>query len=267
MQRRQTALWLHHAVQQAAALERVRRYVLVGLLDDRKAREHRVAVVPMPGDRVATVGDLAPDLVRDEFVLRFQRPVAISARVPAVHALHFLEEHHVGIQPMQLVAHFVDDDPPCQVGKSLVNVVGSDGKTHGGGVARGSSYGNGNLPRPWPAAAKGGAGILPMVEAVPGIYRRVQSCKVAYVGATNAMDGRLSATHRFFGHCTGDGHEAAIDDSSRHREPVCARPCGLGVGAAGRRRSPARTSATASPRPARTTAPPASTPAPVKARR
>ena len=47
------------AVQQPAALERVRRDVLVLLRDDRKARQHRVAVVAVPVDRVLAVGDLA----------------------------------------------------------------------------------------------------------------------------------------------------------------------------------------------------------------
>jgi len=47
-----------------------------------------------------------------------------------VHALHLLQEYHVGVEPMQLVAYLVDDDPACQVGKTLVDVVGSDSKTN-----------------------------------------------------------------------------------------------------------------------------------------
>ena len=109
------------------------------------------------------------------------------------------------------------------------------------------------------------AGILPAL----GSMRRPhpssgQSCKVAGIGATNATHGRMCRLAPIFGHRIGDGNETANDDSSRDRGPVGAGFCDLGFGPAGAR-ARARTSATASPRPVRTTAPPASTPAPVKA--
>ena len=98
--------------------------------DNRKARQHRIAVVAVPGVGVATVCHLAPHAVGDELVLGLARPVAIARRMSAMRALHFLEEHDVGRQAVQLVAQLVDDHAPSKLRKSFVDIVGGDREAH-----------------------------------------------------------------------------------------------------------------------------------------
>ena len=81
----------------------VRGNVLVGLGDDGKPRQHRVAVMPVAGSRIPAVRHFVPHRIGDELVLRLQRPVAVTAGVAAVNALHFLQEQDVGGHPAQLV--------------------------------------------------------------------------------------------------------------------------------------------------------------------
>ena len=64
-----------HAVQQAALLGAGDRDVVVLEVDDRKLGQHRVAVVALRIHRVAAVGELRPDGVGQEFVVRRLRPV------------------------------------------------------------------------------------------------------------------------------------------------------------------------------------------------
>ncbi len=117
-------------MQQSPALERVRRDVEVLLGDDRKSRQHRVAVMAVVRDRVLAVSDLPPDLVGDELVLRLDRPVLVPRRVPAVDADDLLQEHDVGGQAVEPVAQLVDHHPPVELREPLVDVVGGDGEAH-----------------------------------------------------------------------------------------------------------------------------------------
>ena len=120
------------AMQEPAALERMRGDVDVLLRRDRVARQQRVAVVPVAVDRGPAVGDLVPVRVGDELVLRLGGPVPMPRRVAVVHADHFLQEQDVGVEPAQPLAQLVDHHPPVELGKALVDVVGRDGEAHGG---------------------------------------------------------------------------------------------------------------------------------------
>ena len=117
-------------MKQSALLEHMRRDVLRFLADDRKAREHGVAMVPVRIDRVLAVRDLTPHRVGDEFVLRLAGPFDVAISVSLVRAEHLLKKQDVGRQPVQALFHLVDDHPPGEVRETLVNVVGRDGKSH-----------------------------------------------------------------------------------------------------------------------------------------
>ena len=82
-------------------------------------------------NRVPAVGDFLPYRVGDELVLRLDGPVAVAPGVTLMHALHLLQEQDVRGEPMQPFAQLVDDHPPGQVRKPLVDVVGGDGEAHG----------------------------------------------------------------------------------------------------------------------------------------
>ncbi len=118
-------------MQQPSAFERVRGDVEVLLGDDRKSRQHRVAVMAVVRDRVLPVRDLPPHLVGDELVLRLDRPVLVPRRVSAVDADDLLQKHDVGGQTAQPVAQLVDHHSPVELREALVDVVGGDGEAHG----------------------------------------------------------------------------------------------------------------------------------------
>src|SRR5438132_6164835 len=132
MKRRQPTLELHDAVQQTAAFKGVRRDVLVSLGDDGESRQHRITVVAMAIDRVLAVGYLLPHRPSDEFVLRLERPIAISPGVPAMNALHLLQKQDVRGKAMQLVPQLMNHHAPGQVRKAFVNIVSSNSKAHFG---------------------------------------------------------------------------------------------------------------------------------------
>src|SRR5215831_18312074 len=92
MQSREPASEPQHAVQEAAALERVRRDVEIRLREDREPRQDCVAMVPLPVDRVAPVRNLVPHGIGDELVLRLARPVPVAAGVAAMGPLYLLQE-------------------------------------------------------------------------------------------------------------------------------------------------------------------------------
>ena len=131
MQRRAVAGQPDLAVEQAPALEGMRRDVLVLVHDDGEPGQHRVAVVTVPVDRVLAVRDLVPHRAGDEFVLRLDRPVDVPRRVPLVAADDFLQEEDVRIEADQSVAQLVNHHPPVELRESLVDVVGGDGEAHG----------------------------------------------------------------------------------------------------------------------------------------
>jgi len=114
------------AMQQAAALQAVRRDVLVLGAQYRVAAEDGVAVVAVVVHGVAPVGVVAPDLVGEKLVLRLLGPVGEARGVAAVLPLHFLQEDDVGVERAQMVAQLVHHHSAVEVGKALVDVVGGD---------------------------------------------------------------------------------------------------------------------------------------------
>jgi hypothetical protein len=115
-------------VQQPALFEAQMSHVLVVFMQDRKARQDRIAVVAVVIDHVATVGVVAPDVFGEEFVLGLRRPVRVLFGVPDVQTLDFLEEDDVGRQFAQAVAQLVHHHAAIELGKALVDVPGGDGE-------------------------------------------------------------------------------------------------------------------------------------------
>ncbi len=119
-----------HAVQQPAALVAVIGYVLVLEREERKARQHRVAVVAMVVDGVAAVSML-PLAARKELVLRLGGAGGEAHRVALVQSLYFLQEHEVRIELPQAFAQFVDHHAAIEMRQSLVDVEGRDAQAPG----------------------------------------------------------------------------------------------------------------------------------------
>ena len=121
-------------LQQAAALVAVVGHVLVAEGDEAEARQDRVAVVAMVVDRVLTV-DVLPLVAGDERVLRVDRAAGEAHGEALVQPLHFLQEHHVGLERAQAVAQLVDHQAAVELRQPLVDVEGDDAQL----VAHGSS--------------------------------------------------------------------------------------------------------------------------------
>ena len=121
------------AMQQPAAFKAMRGNINVQGLQDRKAAEYRVAMMPRLIHRVLAVGAMWPDFPRDEFVLRTVRIVVKTLRMARVLTLRFLQKNDVGIQLAQTVAQLVQHHTAVEMGEAFVGVVGGDflGK-HGG---------------------------------------------------------------------------------------------------------------------------------------
>src|SRR5688572_3957742 len=130
MQLRNLRTQVHHAVEQAARLEAMGGDVLVVLGDDRVAREHRIAVMPVAIYGILAIRHFLPVAVGDVLVLRLDRPVAITTGVPVVQPLHFLQEDDVRIEAVQAFAKLVDHHALHEAGKALVDVVRRDGEAH-----------------------------------------------------------------------------------------------------------------------------------------
>lgn len=94
---------LDAGMQQAALFEAVVGDVLVLVLDDRKARQQRVAMVGLVADGVAPVGYVQPQRRGQRFMLRVQQRLVLVA------PLHFLQEDQVGTQPVQAQAQLVQE--------------------------------------------------------------------------------------------------------------------------------------------------------------
>ena len=114
------------AVKQPALFEAVGGHVLVIPLLDRKARQDRIAVMPVIVDRVAAIGEIAPHGVGEKLVLRLYRPVTMALCVAIVSALDFLQEDDVRAQLPQAVAQLVYHQPPVEKRQTFVDVVGDD---------------------------------------------------------------------------------------------------------------------------------------------
>ena len=110
------------AVQQAAALGAGDGDVVVLIVLDRELRQHRVAVVAMGVHRVAAIGELGPDLVGEELVVRVFGEVQELRRVFLVRALHLLQEDHVGADRAHGLAQLMQDELAVEEGEALVGV-------------------------------------------------------------------------------------------------------------------------------------------------
>jgi len=86
-------------------------------------------------DGVAAVGDVAPHLVGEEFVLRLVGPVIEARGVAAVLTLHLLQENDVRVEQAQVVAQLVDHHAAVELREALVDVVGGDVQIHAGPFA------------------------------------------------------------------------------------------------------------------------------------
>ena len=122
---------LQHAVQDATPLEHVVGEVAVLDGQDGKLRQQRVAVMPVQVagieaiDGLETAGGLG--VQRQVLGLRIGRPLREALGKAIVLTLHFLQEHHVGLQLMQALTHFLHHGTTAQRGPghhALVDVVG-----------------------------------------------------------------------------------------------------------------------------------------------
>jgi len=126
VQRRRESRNFHLTVEHSAALQVVRRDVLVLGTQDRVAAEDRVAVVSVVVDRVAPVRVVLPHRARQEFVLRLVGPLVEARRVAPVLSLHFLEKDDVCVEQSQVIAQLVDHQAAVELREPLVDVVRSD---------------------------------------------------------------------------------------------------------------------------------------------
>ena len=85
-------------------------------LHDREAAHDRVAVVPVLVARVHAVGGVLPFLSQ-ELVLAPLGPRDMTARMPQMGPLHFLQEHHVGGERMQPLADLVHHQAAVERGE------------------------------------------------------------------------------------------------------------------------------------------------------
>jgi hypothetical protein len=113
---------LQFAVQQAAALGAADGHVAVFKTHDGKLGQHRVAMVAVGVDGVAAIGELRPDGVGQEFVVRRFGVVVELVGVLGVGARDFLQEHHVGAHAAHGFAQFGQDELAVEEGKALVDV-------------------------------------------------------------------------------------------------------------------------------------------------
>ncbi|MNG31806.1 hypothetical protein D3C84_1176800 [compost metagenome] len=63
-------------------------------------------------DRIASVGKLRPEGVREEFVLGHRWPVVVALVVMLVGAVYLLQKHHVGGDTAHRLAQFRQDESP-----------------------------------------------------------------------------------------------------------------------------------------------------------
>ncbi|MNL80787.1 hypothetical protein D3C87_2077170 [compost metagenome] len=69
--------------------------IVVFVALDRVARQDRVAMMARRVDRVAAVGVVRPQRVRQELILRGRRPGLVPFGMVLVFAQDFLQEHHI----------------------------------------------------------------------------------------------------------------------------------------------------------------------------
>ena len=74
-----------------------------------------------------SVGAMRPDFFSNKFVLCDTRIVVITLDMTRMFALGFLQKDYIGIQFAQTLTKFVQHNTAVKMGKSLVDVVCSDG--------------------------------------------------------------------------------------------------------------------------------------------
>ena len=109
---------LQHAVQDAAPLEHVVGEIAVLNGQDGKLRQQRIAVMPMQVSGIETIDGLETaggfGIQRQVLRLGIGRPLREALGKAIVLALHFLQEHHVGLQLMQALTHFLHHGTAAQ---------------------------------------------------------------------------------------------------------------------------------------------------------
>ena len=115
---------LQGTVQQAALLGAGDGDVVVAVVRDRKLGEHRVAVMALGVDRIATVGMLLPDGIGKELILWLRRPAGVPGLMPAVFAQDLLQTDHIGTEGADRLAQFTEYEAAVERAETLVNVEG-----------------------------------------------------------------------------------------------------------------------------------------------
>lgn len=110
------------AMEQATVLIAADRYVEVVVANDLEFRQQRVAVIALRVHRVAPIGELRPEAVGEEFVLRHRRPIVVALGVLFVGAMDFLQKHHVGGDAAHRFAQLRQDETPVEGGETLVGI-------------------------------------------------------------------------------------------------------------------------------------------------
>jgi hypothetical protein len=113
---------LQLAMQQAAFLGAGNRHVVVAVFHDRELRHDRVAVVALGVHHVLAIGELRPDAVREELVVRRLRPLLDLLAVVFVRAQHFLHEDDVGAHLAHGIAQLRQDEFAVEGREPLVDV-------------------------------------------------------------------------------------------------------------------------------------------------
>ncbi len=122
-------------MQEATALEAMRRYIQIFPAHDGKARQDRIAMIAMVVHRVAAVDPSIALILRvyrrKKLVLRGMRPIAMAMRMPVIAARNFLQENYIGIQPAQLVAQRMDHHAPVEYRQPFVDIAGGNTQMRG----------------------------------------------------------------------------------------------------------------------------------------
>ncbi len=117
-------------MQQAALLEAEMRDILIVLIQDRKARQDGVAMMPMVVHHVAAVSMVLPDLGGEKLVLWLRRPIGVAGGVLQMGTLDFLQKNDIGIQLAQPFTQLMHHHPAIGWREAFVDIPGSD-REHG----------------------------------------------------------------------------------------------------------------------------------------
>ena len=88
--------------------------------------QNRIAVMPFIVYRIFSIGKIGPDRVSQKLMLRPVRPIIETGGVPSMLADHFLQKDNIGTKSPQIIAQLVNHHVPLEMGKTFVNIVGSD---------------------------------------------------------------------------------------------------------------------------------------------